>query len=432
MAGTTLSSRDSWRRLEERLEARLGNPEADPHPPALLVIDLDRFRAVNDCLGHSRGDELLESVTNRLGDAVGDQGALAHLGGDEYVVMIDHCSGAGHTRSVVRAIQSAFRAPFKLDGQADGQEVYVSVSIGIATSDPGSGQQTPEEYLRRADTAMYHAKSTGRGNFAMYTRAMRTHRNSEYLLEQELRRAVARREFEVHYQPIVNLGDGAIEGFEALVRWRHPQRGLVYPDTFIPMAEQTGLILPIGWMVLEEACRELSSWRAESTGRPFVSVNFSGLQFMQADMVDRVESVLQDTGCQAADLRLELTETMAMEPSGVGVDTLRRLSDLDVQLYLDDFGTGYSSLSHLHRLPTHAIKIDRSFVNQVTRNPEIVRAILALAGSLDMRVEAEGIETSLQLACLRELGCQFGQGFFFSRPVPSGAAARLVDTHLAH
>ena len=400
MAGTTLSSRDSWRRLEERLEARLGNAEAERHPPAVLVIDLDRFQAVNDCLGHSLGGELLESVANRLGDAVGDQGALAYLGGDEFAVMIDRCSGTGHARSVARAIQSALRAPFELDGQ----EVYVSVSIGIATSDPGSGHQTPEEYLRRADTAMYHAKSTGRGNCAMFTRAMRTHRDSEYLLEQELRRAVARREFEVHYQPIVNLGDGAIEGFEALVRWRHPERGLVYPDTFIPMAEQTGLILPIGWMVLEEACRELSSWRAESNGRPFVSVNFSGLQFKQADMVDRVESVLENTGCQAADLRLELTETMVMEPSGVAVDTLRRLSDLDVQLYLDDFGTGYSSLSHLHRLPTHAIKIDRSFVNQVTKNPEIVRAILALAGSLDMRVEAEGIETSLQLACLTARG----------------------------
>ena len=385
-------------------------------------------RAVNNSLGHSCGDELLESVANRLSDVVGDQGTLAHLGGDEFVIMIDHCPDARHARTVAQAIQSALREPFELDGQ----EVYASVSIGIATADQAAGHPTPEDYLRNADTAMYQAKATGRGNCVVFSRLIQTRRASEHRLEQELRRAVARREFEVHYQPIVSLGDGAIEGFEALVRWQHPDRGLLYPDTFIPMAERTGLIVPIGWMVLEEACRELASWRAESASHPFVSVNFSGLQFKQSDVVDRVESVLEDTGCRAGDLRLELTETMAMEQASVGVDTLRRLSDLDVQLYLDDFGTGYSSLSHLHRLPTHAIKIDRSFVSQVTRKPEIVSAILALARSLDMRVEAEGIETLLQLSCLRELGCEFGQGFYFSRPVSSGAAARLVDTHLAH
>ena len=261
---------------------------------------------------------------------------------------------------------------------------------------------------------------------------MRIGRDSDHRLEHDLRRAVARREFEVHYQPIVSLLDGAIEGFEALVRWQHPELGLLYPDSFIPMAEQTGLIVPIGWMVLDEACHELSSWQAQSDGHPFVSVNFSGHQFMQPDVVDRVERVLRETGCLASDLRLELTETMLMEQKSIGVDRLHELSDLDVQLYLDDFGTGYSSLSHLQRLPTHAIKIDRSFVRQVTGKPEIVGAILTLARSLDMRVEAEGIETSCQLKSLRDLGCQFGQGFYFSRPVSSGAAARLVDTNLAH
>ena len=424
----TLASHGGWTRVEERLGARLGRAEAEPHPPAVLVLDVDRLRAVNSSLGHSCGDELLESVANRLSDVVGDQRTLAHLGGDEFVIMIDLCPDARHARTVAQAIQSALREPFELDGQ----EVYASVSIGIATADPAAGHPTPEDYLRNADTAMYQAKATGRGNCVVFSRLIQTRRDSEHRLEQELRRAVARREFEVHYQPIVSLGDGAIEGFEALVRWQHPDRGLLYPDTFIPMAERTGLIVPIGWMVLGEACRELASWRAESASHLFVSVNFSGLQFKQSDVVDRIESVLEDTGCRAGDLRLELTETMAMEQASVGVDTLRRLSDLDVQLYLDDFGTGYSSLSHLHRLPTHAIKIDRSFVSHVTRKPEIVSAILALARSLDMRVEAEGIETLLQLSCLRELGCEFGQGFYFSRPVSSGAAARLVDTHLAH
>ena len=420
--------RPAWRAFIDRLGARLACTSAGPDHPAVFVLDLDRFRAFNDSLGHSLGDHLLVSVASRLSDLVADRGALAHLGGDEFAVMLDRCPDTAHALSFTRTIQDAFRAPFFLD---EG-EVYTSVSIGVALSGPEAGYRTPDECLRDADTAMYHAKSSGRGGHIVFTRQMRTDRDAEHRLEHDLRRAVARHEFEVHYQPIVSLVDGAIEGFEALVRWRHPDRGLVYPDSFIPMAEQTGLIVPIGWMVLEEACRALSSWREQCHAEPFVSVNFSGQQFMQPDVVDQVERLLRSTGCRAGDLRLELTETMVMEPATAGVETLRRVSDLDVQLYLDDFGTGYSSLSHLHCLPAHALKIDRSFVSQVTGRPQIIGAILALARSLDMRVEAEGIETSHQLHRLRELGCEFGQGFYFSRPVPSGAAAGLVGTYLTH
>ena len=256
-------------------------------------------------------------------------------------------------------------------------------------------------------------------------------RVAEWLnLENDLRATITRHEFRLHYQPIVSLATGAVEGFEALVRWQHQARGLLYLDTFTPIAEKTVLIVPIGWMVLEEACRQMSAWQRRPGRRPFVSVNFSGRQFMDPDVVRHVEWVLAETGCRADNLRLELTETMIMENADASVDKLARLSALDVQLYIDDFGKGYSSLSYLHCLPTHAIKIDRSFVTQVAGKPEIVGTIVTLARSLNMRVEAEGIETGAQLARPRELGCEFGQGFYFSKLVAS--ATTLVDTSLAH
>ena len=264
----------------------------------------------------------------------------------------------------------------------------------------------------------------GTGRYAVFDLGIHTRAVEQLALENDLRGAIARREFRVHYQPIVSLANGAIEGFEALARWQHPERGLLYPDTFIPIAEETGLIVPIGWMVLEEACRQLSAWQRRSAPPPFVSVNLSGRQFMQPDVVPHIERILADTGCQADNLRLELTETMIMEHADPDVEKLARLSDLNVRLYIDDFGTGYSSLSYLHWLPTHAIKIDRSFIKQIAGKPEIV----ALARSLNMWVEAEGIETRAQLTRLRELGCEFGQGFYFSKPVTPAVAGNLVNT----
>ena len=306
----------------------------------------------------------------------------------------------------------------------------MSTSIGIAMS--SLRYENPEECLRDADIAMYRAKAAGRAGHAIFDRQMHKRAVAQLNLENDLRRAVARREFRVHYQPIVSLDSGLVRGFEALVRWEHPERGLLMPDTFIPMAEESGLIVPIDWLVFEAACRQVVAWQHASRPTPFVSVNFSGRQIKQPDLVSRVEQVLQETGCKASNLRLELTETMIMETDEAGVDKLAGLSNLDLQLYIDDFGTGYSSLSYLHRLPTDAIKIDRSFVSEVAGKPAIVGTIIALAKSLDMRVEAEGIETSAQLAQLRELGCEIGQGYYFSKALTPTAASKLIGTRLAH
>jgi len=250
-------------------------------------------------------------------------------------------------------------------------------------------------------------------------------------LEHDLRRAVDHREFHVHYQPIVALDTGEVWGFEALVRWEHPEHGLLMPDTFIPMAEETGLIVPLGWQVLEMACQQLAGWQEAPGPTPFVSVNISGLQIEQPDLNVRVSTVLRETGCLASNLRLELTETMTMDSAESNVEKLTRLCELDLQLCIDDFGTGYSSLSYLRRLPTHTIKIDRSFVNDIAGKPEIVGTIMSLAKSVDMCVEAEGIETDDQLACLRKLGCQSGQGFLFSKALPAAGADAVVSSQLA-
>ena len=394
-------------------------------PYAVLVLDLDRFRNVNDSLGHSVGDQLLVAVADRLAGLVGHRDTMAHLGGDKFAVLMDSCRDARDAMIEAGRIQETFRAPFQLDGE----ELFAGVSIGIALG--AHGYVTPEACLRDADTAMYLAKASGTAGCLVFQPAMRTRLAEEHRLENDLRGAIERHEFVIHYQPIVSLGDGSIEGFEALVRWEHPERGLLYPDTFIPLAEQTGLIVPMGWIVLEGACRQLAAWQRLPTGRPFVSVNFSGRQFMQPDVVTRIEQIVNETGCSPGQLRLELTETMIMD-SAVDARKLSQLSRFGIQLYIDDFGTGYSSLSYLHRLPTHAIKIDRSFISQVARQPEIVGTILNLARMLEIGVEAEGIETVAQLNRLRELGCVSGQGYFFSRAVPPETATGLVGTCLAH
>ena len=413
----------SWARFRDRLADAISRVEHDCF--AVMVLDLDRFKTVNDSLGHSLGDELLVAVARRLADTLEGPDTLAHLGGDEFAVLVEACGEAESAREVAERIHAALIVPFELHGRT----VFVSVSIGIAMS--SGDYETPEECLRDADTAMYRAKAFGYGGHAVCDRHMQVGAAERLALENDLRCAIDRQEFRLHYQPIVSLANGAIEGFEALVRWQHPRHGLLYPDAFIPVAEETGLIVPLGWSVLEDACRQQVAWQGRMAHHPFVSVNVSGRQFMQPDVVPRVERILAETGCRADSLRLELTETIVMENASAAIDKLARLSDLNIQLYIDDFGTGYSSLSYLHRLPIHAIKIDRSFAQQVIGQPEIVRTIVSLAHSLGMRAEAEGIETDAQLACLRELGCEFGQGFYFSKPVPPLAAANLLCTCLA-
>ena len=422
-----LTGLPNWTLFKDRLRAAIAQVRRQPaYRFAVLFLDLDRFKTINDSLGHSNGDKLLVAISKRVAEVLRPGDTFARLGGDEFAALIDACGEPSHARRVAERIHAAFKAPLHLDGH----EVFMSTSIGIAMS--SARYESPEECLRDADTAMYRAKSTGRGGHAIFDRQMHQRAVEQLQLENDLRRAVAGREFRVHYQPIVSLDNGWVEGFEALVRWEHPERGLLMPDAFIPMAEESGLIIPLGWLVFEEACRQVAVWQKSAGRTPFISVNFSGRQFRQADLVPHVWRVLRESGCRAENLRLELTETMIMENAESGIEKLARLSDLGLQLYIDDFGTGYSSLSYLQRLPTHAIKIDRSFVSEVAGKPEIVGTIVALARSLDMRVEAEGIENDDQLVRLRQLGCQSGQGYYFSKAVTPLAATGLVRTQIMH
>ncbi len=412
-----------WILFRDRLQEAITRAPGDPF--AVMVLDLDRFRLVNDSWGYSRGTELLGAVAQRVRRAAGAGDTCAHLGGDEYALMVSGCGDPATACHVAEGVHRTLAAPFQIDGH----QVFLSVSIGIALST--ECHETPEDCLRAADAAMYSAKSLGHGNHVVFDRQLERQIADRHALEHDLRGAIARHELRLHYQPVVNFGTGAVVGFEALVRWQHPQHGLLYPDAFIPAAEETGLVVPLGWMVLEEACRQLAEWQRQTNSPPFVSVNVSGRQFRQSDIVSRVEQILVKTGCRADRLRLELTETTMLEHDRAVVERLVQLSDLNIRLYIDDFGTGYSSLSYLQQLPTHAIKIDRSFVSVITETPEIVGSVVRLARSLEMDVEAEGIETDAQLARLRELGCECGQGFYFSKPVTPLAAGRLVDTCLA-
>ncbi len=416
-----LTGLPNWVLFTNRLRAAIAQAQRLDHQFAVLFLDVDRFKTINDSLGHSNGDTLLVAISKRMSDVLRPGDTLARLGGDEFAALLEPCAEPRHARRVAERFHGQFKEPFRLDGH----EVYITTSIGIAMS--ASHYKHPEECLRDADTAMYRAKSSGRGGHAIFDREMHQRAVEQLKLENDLRRAVARREFRVHYQPIVDLNSGKIQGFEALVRWEHPERGMIYPDSFIPMAEESGLISQIGWLVFEEACQQLAAWRTQSDQPLFISVNLSSRQLMESDLVPRVKAVLARTGCRPQDLRLELTETMIMENADAGAQQLASLADLQLKVYIDDFGTGYSSLSYLHRLPTYAIKIDRSFVTAMASNPEIVGTIVTLARSLNMEVEAEGIETETQLEQLKQLGCHSGQGFYFSEALHSTAASRELN-----
>jgi diguanylate cyclase (GGDEF)-like protein/PAS domain S-box-containing protein len=394
---------------------------------AVLFIDLDRFKNVNDSLGHSVGDELLIAVARRLESCLRPGDTVARLGGDEFTILLDEVADVDQAVHVAQRLHREMALPFKVQGH----EVFVTMSLGI-TLGAGGHYDRPEEVLRDADTAMYGAKTSGKARDAVFDYRMHDRAVALLELETDLRRAVERSEFVIYYQPIVSLASGKIDAFEALLRWRHPRRGLLSPDSFVPVAEDTGLIVPIGWWVLHEACRQLADWQALPwTGENLaVTVNLSGKQFMQADLVERVEEILRTTGIRAGSLRLEMTESTIMEQADEAVEKLLALRRLGVKLYIDDFGTGYSSLSYLHRLPVDALKIDRSFISEMdseAERAEIVGTIVTLARTLRMDVAAEGIETAEQVSRLRALACHYGQGYFFSEPLGSVAAGGLIE-----
>ena len=388
----------------------------------LLFLDLDNFKLINDSLGHQAGDELLVEAATRLKACVRDEDTVGRIGGDEFVILMELATEADAVLAAER-IERQFNRPFKIGNR----EFIISVSIGIALGDAAHDQ--PDVLLRNADVAMYRAKSGGKARHVVFHASMHSDSLVRLTLENDLRFAVERGELVVYYQPIVNLDSSDVTGVEALVRWQHPVRGLLLPGEFIPVAEETGLIVPLGQWVLEQACRQIVAWRAEFPDQAalMVSVNLSPRQFQQPKLVEQVSRALRESGLAAPWLKLEITEGVIMQDVEATSKTLGQLKELGVQLAIDDFGTGYSSLSYLKRLPLDILKIDRTFINGIGHDPEdiaIVRAIIAMAKSLNLSIVGEGIETAEQAALLRGWDCDRGQGYFFSRPV---AAAGLAD-----
>ncbi len=402
----------------ERAIARAAREEN--HSFAVLFLDLDRFKNVNDSLGHLAGDELLVEAGRRFESCLRPGDTVARLGGDEFAVLLEGLADEAAIETIATRVGRELEKPFQLDGH----EVFITVSIGVA---PAQGGETRAvELLRNADTAMYRAKGLGRARHATFDTSM--HQSAVRLLELEsdLWRALERDELRVYFQPIVELQSGRIQALEALVRWQHPVRGLVSPGEFIPLAEETGLIVPIGWWVLEEACRHAASW-ADNLD---LGVNLSSQQFSQPDSLDRISGALERTGFAANRLKLEITESVIMGNTESANTMLRGLRAMGVELAMDDFGTGYSSLSYLHRFPLDTLKIDRSFVAQMnsgSRNDQIVRTILNLARGLSIKVVAEGVESEEQLRVLRDMGCDAAQGFFFARPLPPELLRELLE-----
>jgi len=382
----------------------------------VLFLDLDRFKNINDSLGHPCGDELLILVARRLETCIRQTDMVARFGGDEFAILVDAIQDASDVVRIAEKVQQVISAPFKLATH----EAITTASIGVALST--SIYAEAEDIIRDADTAMYRAKDHGKARYEIFDTAMHTRAVTLLRLESDLRRALEKEELCVYYQPIVSLANRELYGFEALVRWRHPERGIISPDDFVPLAEETGLILPIGLQVLREACHQLRIWQQRSPANRdlIISVNLSGKQLTQPDLIERIEEVLHESQINPWHLKLEITETVVMENPELAAVTLAKLRGLGVRLSIDDFGTGYSSLSYLNRFPVDMLKIDRSFVtsmNEADENLQIVKTIVTLAGNLGMQVVAEGVETEDQLEQLRSLKCQYGQGFLFSKPL---------------
>jgi diguanylate cyclase (GGDEF)-like protein len=389
---------------------------------AVLFLDLDRFKNVNDSFGHAVGDMLLTAVAARLTASRREEDTVARLGGDEFIISIPDVADAAEAESVAARILADLAKPFSINGH----QLHADGSIGIALY-PRDGD-TAETLMRNADTAMYHAKESGRGNFQFFS-AQLTERVSRRLsTETNLRRALERGEFIVHYQPLMNLTTGRIDGAEALLRWPQQDQHLVSPVEFIPIAEETGLIVPLGEWVLLEACAQAQAWQAQHPGLR-IAVNLSARQFRQKNLIGMIEQALGESRLAPSLLELELTEGMLLHNVEEATHILARLDEIGVHLAIDDFGTGYSSLSYLKRFPIHTLKIDRSFVRDISTDPDdaaIVTAIVAMARSLNLRVTAEGVETEEQATFLRSLTCDKAQGFYFGRPMPAGEfAARL-------
>ncbi len=391
---------------------------------AVLFLDVDRFKVINDSLGHSIGDELLRRIAERVSGCIRQEDTIARLGGDEFTVLLPGIAREDDAATIANKILEAVRLPFFIEHR----ELFITTSVGV-TLYPADGAD-PETLVRNADTAMYRAKEQGRDNYQLYAPAMNSRALERLSLESRLRQALQNRELVVHYQPLIDLATGRVRGAEALLRWQHPELGVVMPGDFISLAEVSGLIVPIGQWVLRTACAQASAW--QKSGYPLsVAVNLSARQFQQADLVFQVTEALQHANLPAPSLDLEITESNAMQNAELSISTLWDLKNLGVSLSMDDFGTGYSSLNYLKRFPIDRIKIDQSFVHDVTRDPDdaaIAAAIIAMAHSLKLTAVAEGVETEAQLGFLRTQKCDEMQGYFFSPPVPADQFGELLES----
>ncbi|HCF26393.1 MAG TPA: diguanylate cyclase, partial [Cyanobacteria bacterium UBA11049] len=417
-------------RFMEQIESALKrSKEERNYVFALLFLDLDRFKVVNDSLGHTFGDRLLVAIAQKLKACVTPKDSIARLGGDEFTILLEDIKDITDATKMADRIYQELSRPFDLSGH----EVFTTVSIGIAIST--LGYDRPEDLLRDADMTMYRAKALGKGRLEVFDPTLHDRAMARLQLEIDLRRALERQELQLHYQPIVSLNNGRIAGYEALVRWQHPQRGWVSPVEFIPLAEETGLIIPMGLWVLRQACQQLRTWQQQQQQDPplTVNVNLSGKQFDQPNLIENIKQVLQETGLDASSLKLEITESVLVENATPAVAILKQLKALGIKLAIDDFGTGYSSLSYLHQMPIDTLKIDRSFINNVDCDPEkieMIRTIVSLAWNLGMNVVAEGVETKKQMYQLQALKCEYGQGYYFSRPLDANAVKTLKQFDL--
>jgi diguanylate cyclase (GGDEF)-like protein len=390
---------------------------------ALLFIDLDRFKLVNDSLGHAAGDRLLQLVAQRLREIGRQTDTLARLGGDEFTILLPDVDRVEEAMVVADKVLATLKQPFVLDGR----DIFVSASIGISMY-PDDGADV-DLLMKHADTAMYRVKQQGRNGFQIYTHALDQRSLRRLELENQLHKALERKQLVLHYQPQFDLSEGRLRGVEALVRWQHPELGMISPTEFIPLAEENGLIVPIGAWVLETACRQVHAWREAGFPDLVMSVNLSVRQFFREDIARQVMRTIDDYCLAAHVLELEITESVAMEDVAYTIRTLESLAASGLRLAIDDFGTGYSSLSQLKKMPVKILKIDRSFVQDITTDSddaEIVNAVITMAHRLGLKVIAEGVESQAQLAHLREQQCDFAQGFLFSRPLPAAELERTL------
>jgi len=402
---------------------------------AVLLLDLDRFKTINDSLGYAAGDQLLVMVAKRLEEGLraedlvvryGESQSLARLGGDEFAILLEDLKRASDATRVAHRLHATMKRSFQIEGH----EIYATVSIGIALS--ATGYENPDDVVRDAEIAMHRAKAHGKARHEIFDSQMHARAMMRLRVETDLHQAIEKKEFVLHYQPIVRLQSGRVHGFEALIRWQKPGQGFVSPVDFIPIAEETGLIIPLGEWILNEACDQMRQWQNQfpDFGPLLMSVNLSGKEFLQPGLVKRINHALQRTGLPAECLKLEITESVIMDNASEATTMLEQLRALGAQISIDDFGTGYCSLSYLHTFPLDVLKVDRSFVSRMSDTPtnaEIVRTIVVLAHNLGLEVIAEGVETETDVERLRALGCEYAQGYYFSRPLSAEQATEVLS-----